>query len=489
MGASRAQLIRQLLAESCLLAIAGGALGLVAARLTLRGILAAIPPSQGFAASFSSSLDTRVLLFSLALSIATGVVFGLFPAIQSSKADLVFSLKSQAGQVSWTGTANTFRKALVTAQIGISLLLLISAGLFGKTLINLSSIDLGMRTDHLMTFSLLPKLNRYTDQSIASFYEQLTDRLAAIPGMTSVSAARVPAIAGSSSSTSITVEGYAAPNDKRAQSHINEIGPGYFRTLGMPLIAGREFSRADNRGAPKVAVVNEAFVRQFWPNQNPLGRHLGRSDKMDIEVVGVVKDARYADMKEPPPPVFYTPLEQSTRWSLVVFYLRTGIDPERTAPQIHREVAALDPNLPIRQLKTMQTQIDENMYGEHLLSVLTTSFAVLAAVGLYGVLAFNVARRTREIGIRMALGADSGSVRGLVAREVALMLIAGTAAGAGAAAAAGKLVQSFLFGMKPWDALVYALAVGTLWLIAVGAASIPVRRATRVDPTVALRYE
>jgi putative ABC transport system permease protein len=262
--------------------------------------------------------------------------------------------------------------------------------------------------------------------------------------------------------------------------------------LGMPLIAGREFTRADNLSAPKIAVVNEAFVRHFWLNQNPLGRHLERN-KTSIEVVGVVKDARYADMKEPPPPVFYLPLEQATRWSFLVYYLRTAIDPERTAPEIHREVAALDPNLPIRQLKTMQTQIDENMYGQHLLSVLTTSFAalatVLAAVGLYGVLAFNVTRRTREIGIRMALGADSGSVRGLVAREVALMLVLGTIAGAGAAAAAGKLVESFLFGMKPWDALVYALAAGTLWLIAAGAACLPVRRATRVDPTVALRYE
>jgi predicted permease len=495
LGASRGQLIRQLLTESCVLAVAGGALGLVGAWWTVRALLASLPPSRGLTGFLSDRPDRRVMLFSLALSMATGIVFGLFPALQATKADLVSSLKSQAGQASATASANRFRKSLVTAQMAISLLLLISAGLFGKTLLNLSSVDLGIRTDHLVTFSLLPKLNKYTDQAIAALHEQLTGRLAAIPGVTLVSSAQVPVIANNTSSQSITIEGYTPPSDDGAGSDYNLIGAGFFRTIGMPLIGGREFTPSDNLAAPKVAIVNEAFVRQFFQKQNPIGRHLarGNNSKPDMEIIGVVKDAKYADMKEPPPPVFYTPIVQATRWNFVNFYVRTALDPEHVAPQVRRAVSSLDANLPIRQLKTMEAQIEENMFAERMLSTLTTAFAslatLLAAVGLYGVLAYNVARRTREIGIRMALGAGAAQVRCLVVREVAVMLAIGTLAGAAAAAAAGKFVQSFLFGMKPLDAVVYGLAAGLLWLIAMGAAYMPVRRASSVDPMVALRYE
>ncbi|HMC61278.1 MAG TPA: ABC transporter permease, partial [Candidatus Solibacter sp.] len=495
MGASRGQLIRQLLTESCVLAVAGGALGLVGAWWTVRGLLAGLPPSHDLNGFLSDRLDGRVLLFSFALSMATGIVFGLFPALESSKADLVSSLKGQAGQVSATASANRFRKSLVTAQMAISLLLLISAGLFGKTLLNLSSVNLGIRTDHLVTFSLLPKLNKYTDRAIAALHERLTVRLAAIPGVTLVSSAQVPVIANWNSSQTITIEGYTPPSDDGADSNLNLVDAGFFRTIGMPLIGGREFTRRDNLAAPKVAIVNEAFVRKFFQKRNPIGRHLGRGNnsKPDLEIVGVVKDAKYADMKEPPPPVFYTPIQQAEHWNYVVFYVRTALDPEHTAPAVRRAVASLDPNLPVRELKTMEAQIEENMFAERMLSTLTTAFAslatLLAAVGLYGVLAYNVARRTREIGIRMALGAGSAQVRRLVVREVAFMLAAGTAAGVAAAAAAGKFVQSFLFGMKPLDAVVYGLAAGLLWLIALGAAYLPVRRATSVDPMVALRYE
>ena len=289
-----------------------------------------------------------------------------------------------------------------------------------------------------MTFSLMPKLNQYTDQRIAQFHDQLVGRLAAVPGARLVSVSQVPAIAGGNWSTSIVVEGYTPPGDSGAQSNINVVGSGFFRTLGMPLIAGREFARSDNTSAPKVVMINEAFAKKFFPGQNPLGRHVGGGGrggnaKPDMEIVGIVKDAKYSDMKEPPPPVFYPALEQSTRWNTLFYYIRTSIEPEKTANLIRREVAAIDPNLPIREMKTMQAQIEENTFAERILSTLTGGFAtlatVLAAVGLYGVLAFNVARRTREIGIRMALGANSGQVRLLVAREVGLMLVTGTAVG------------------------------------------------------------
>ncbi|HEV1285953.1 MAG TPA: FtsX-like permease family protein [Bryobacteraceae bacterium] len=275
------------------------------------------------------------------------------------------------------------------------------------------------------------------------------------------------------------------------------MGPDYFRTMGTPLIAGREFTLADSLAAPKVAVVNEGFVRHFLANQNPLGRHFARGTgdkfKPDIEIVGVVRDSKYADMREAPPRAYYTPYRQSKRQDDLFFYVRTAIEPAQVAAQIRREVAGLDSNLPIRDLKTMQNQIDENLIAERLLSSLTGSFAglatVLAAIGLYGVLAYNVSRRTREIGIRMALGAETGHVRGLVIREVAIMLAIGTAAGLASAAGTGLLIRSQLYGLPYWDPSVYAFATAILWAIALVAAYIPARRATNVDPMVALRYE
>ncbi len=495
-GASRAQLIRQLLLESCILALAGGALGLGAAYWTLRAVIASLPPSGGEQSFLTPSLDPRVLLFCFGLSLLTGLAFGLFPALQSTRPDLVPALKSQSGQTGSSGSANRFRKSLVTVQVAISLLLLISAGLFARTLANLSSIDLGLRVDHLLTFSISPKLNKYTDQAAAQFYDRLTARLATIPGSKLVSAAEIPAIAGDTSRTNITVPGYAPPTDEAADTNIDAVGPDYFRTMGMPLIAGREFTPADNLAAPKVAVVNEAFVRHFLPNQNPLGHRFaagGGNVQPDIEIVGVVKDAKYTDIREVPPRALYLPYRQNKQQGSLYFYVRTAIDPQQIAGQIRREVAALDPNLPIQDLKTMQAQIEENLFAERLLSSLTGSFAglatLLAAIGLYGVLAYNVSRRTREIGIRMALGAAAGHVRGLVVREVAIMLGIGTAIGFAAAASAGALIRSQLYGLEFWDPAIYASAAVVLWLIALAAAYIPTRRATHVDPMIALRDE
>jgi predicted permease len=497
MGASRPQLIRQLLIEACILSLAGGLVGLVAAYWTLRGIIASLPPSSGVQSFLTPSLDPRILAFCLGLSLLTGLAFGLFPALQSTRPDLVPTLKSQSGQSSATGSANRFRKSLVTAQVAISLLLLVCAGLFARTLVNLSTIDVGLKIDHLLSFSLSPKLNKYTDESAAQLYEQLTERLSAIPGTRLVSAASTPAIAGDTTSQNITVEGYVPTTDDAADSNSDQVGPDYFRTMGTPLIAGREFTPADNLAAPKVAVVNEAFVRHFLANQNPIGWHFaqgaGAKTRPDIEIVGVVKDAKYAELREAPPRAFYIPYRQVKRQGDLYFYLRTAIEPEQIASQIRREVAAIDSKLPVRNLKTMQAQIEENLIAERLLSFLTGSFAglatLLAAIGLYGVLAYNVSRRTREIGIRMALGAEAGHVRGLIVKEVAVMIAIGTAAGFALAAGAGLVIRSQLYGLPYWDPPVYASAAAVLWIVALAAAYIPARRATRVDPMVALRYE
>ncbi|MBS1855618.1 MAG: ABC transporter permease [Acidobacteria bacterium] len=494
MGASRAQLVRQLLTESFVLAIAGGLFGLLAARWTLHVTIAMMPAMTGMEKFLTENIDARMLLFSLTVSVLTGILFGLFPALQASKADVASTIKDQAGQISGSTASPWLRKALVTLQMALSLMLLIAAGLFGRTLVNLSRLQVGIRTDHLMTFSLLPRLNRYSDERARQFHEQLSDRMSAIPGATMVTAALVPAIAGYNESTSVAVEGYVPPGDQGASSSLSVVGAGYFRTMELPLIAGREFTGADNAAAPRVALVNQAFVRRFFEGRNPLGRHIGRGiDKPDMEIVGVVKDAPYSDTRQPVPPVFYSPLAQSKRWGTLFYYVRTAVEPLSVAAQIRRAVAALDPNLPVRELKTMQAQIEENDFEERILMRLTAAMAglatILAAVGLYGVLAFNVARRTREIGIRMALGAGAGDVRGLVMREMLLILAAGTVAGLGAAAASLKVTQSLLFGLKPWDAAVYAAAAAVLWAVALGAAYLPARRATAVDPVVALRYE
>lgn len=497
LGASRWQLAGQLLLESCVVAVAGAALGLVVAYWTLRGILAALPPRTIGPNILIASLDVRMLLFALVLAGATSLIFGLYPALQASKAQLTSALRDQSGQTTASRSTGLFRKGLVTLQTAISLLLLVSAGLFGKTLLNLSRVDLGIRPDHLMTFSLTPKLSGYSDERVAQLYQQLRERLAALPGVTSATGSRVPAIAGSNSSGNMTVDGFTPRGDDDSQSSLNEVGPDYFRTMGMPLVAGREFTENDRVGAPKVAIVNEAFVKHFIGNRNPMGvgvyRGGGSNVKFDTTIVGVVKDARYSSLRDPIPPVYYTPYAQSPRQRSLYFYVRTAIDPVQSASAIRGAVASLDPNLPIINMRTMQAQLDANMANERLLSMLTGAFAglatLLAAIGLYGVLAFNVARRTREIGIRMALGASAPQVRRLVVREVSVIIGIGLAAGLGAAAAAGQLIQSVLFETKPADPWIFASAAAVLGVIALAAAYVPARRATGVDPMIALRYE
>jgi predicted permease len=350
----------------------------------------------------------------------------------------------------------------------------------------------------LLTFSVSPKLNKYTDQQARAFDDQLIAKLEATPGATMVSAARMPLIAGWSMSRDITVERFVPASEGASDTHLDEVGAGYFRTMGIPLIAGREFSSRDNEAAQKVAIVNEAFVRHFLTGQNPLGRRLGygagAETKLDIEIVGVVKDSKYRNARQAPPAILFTPyLQQSSKQGLLFVYVRTAIDPEQLAGQARRIVNELDPNLPIRDMKTMQAQLDENLFMERTLSTLIDVFAalatVLAAIGLYGVLAYNIARRTREIGIRMALGADAGAVRGLVVREVALMLVVGAIAGALASLGAGRFAKSVISDVDTGDPLVYGGAIALLGLVALAAAYFPARRATSIHPTEALRYE
>ena len=365
-------------------------------------------------------------------------------------------------------------------------------------MMNLRRIDLGIEVDRLVYFSIMPKLSRYTDRQVAQFHEQMMDRLGAIPGVTLVSASQLPAVDGNRGMARISVEGFTPEGAEEERSAANAVGADYFRTMGMRLMAGRDFRRSDIAGARKVAVVNEAFAKKFLAGRNPLGRRMAMEagvppDKLDIEIAGVVKDAKYASVTEKNGPVFFVAVAQNERWFQLYYYLRTSLRPEDLFQRVRSEIASIDPSLPFRRFQTFQRQLDENMYRERTVSFLTSAFAglatLLAAVGLYGVLAYNIARRTREIGIRMALGAAAGAVRGMVLREVVVMLGIGTVLGVAAAAACGKLVESQLYGIEPWDRVVYTSAVGLLWAVALVAAYVPVRRATRVDPLIALRHE
>ncbi|HEY7789102.1 MAG TPA: ABC transporter permease [Vicinamibacterales bacterium] len=499
-GAGRLQLIRQLLVESCLLACFGGAAGLLVAHWTLDLITTMLPHDA--AQSLSFTLDGSIVLFAAALTLGTGLLFGLFPALHSTRPDLVSTLKGQAGQPSGARAAARFRTSLATAQIALSMALLASAGLFVRSLVNVSRVSLGLNPDHVITFGVSPELNGYSSQRSQAFFQQLEDALRALPGASAVGDSLVPLLAGDSWGNSVSVEGYEAGPDTDMNSRYNEIGPGYFRTLEIPLLAGRYFTRADGPTAdekppgtsPKVVIVNEAFAKRFNLGPNPIGKHIGDRNKTpDSLIVGLVKDAKYNDVKDKIPAVFFRPYMQDDHLGSITFFVRTKVDPEAFMATIRKAVAQLDPNLPVENLLTMPDQVKENVFLDRFISVLSAAFALLAtllaAVGLYGVLAYTVAQRTKEIGLRMALGADAARVRGMVLRQVGKMTLIGSAVGLVAAIALARVAKSVLFQLQPTDPGVLALSVVLLALVALGAGLIPAHRAAQVDPMHALRYE
>jgi predicted permease len=492
-GASRWRLVRQLLAEAGLLATLGGALGLLVAQWTLDLIISLMPAEA--VGSVSGSINGRIVLFAAVVTAATALLFGLFPALHSTKPSLVNALKGQQGQPSGARSAAWFRSGLVTTQVALSMLLLAVAGLFVKSLFNVSRVELGVKTDHIAVFGVSPQLNGYTAARSLELFERLEDELGAVPGVTSVTAAMVPLLGGSSWGNSLLVEGFPSGPDTDTNSRFNKIGPGYFRTLGVPLILGREFTREDAANGAPVTVVNEQFTRKFNLGRNALGKHIqqGGRDSPQIEIVGVVADAKYSEVKDAPPPQFFTPYRQGETMGFLNFYVKTSLPPEQILPTIGQVVARLDPSLPVERLRTLEDQVRESVFVDRLLTVLSASFAalatLLAAVGLYGVLAYTVALRTREIGLRMALGAAPDRVRQMVMRQMGVMTAVGTAIGLGLAAVAGRGAQSLLFELKGYDPAVFVASAMLLAAIAIGAGFVPALRASRVDPMTALRYE
>lgn len=494
-GASRFQLVRQLLIESLVIAIAGGLTGLAVAYITGSLLLSYIPGAGDIV--LSPDLDFRSLFFTLAVSLSTGLLFGLFPALHSTKQDLVSALKDQGGAVSSAGGATRFRQALVVAQIALSLLLLISAGLFLKSLVSVSRVDLGIRTENIIGFGLSPELSKYPPAQTRALFEKLEERLAALPGATNATVSLVPLIAGSNWGNDVSVDGFERGPDTDSNARYNMVGPSYFQTFAVRMVGGRTFTPADSLTAPKVAIVNQAFVRKFSPQSSILGKRMsnrgGRDSKNDIEIVGVATDTKYSEVKDPAPPLFFLPYRQDPEIGQGWVYVATRLPAEQLVPAVRRTVAELDPNLPIENLITMQQQVRENLFLERLISSFSASFAllatILAAVGLYGVLAFNVARRTREIGIRMAIGAQASQVRNLVLREVALLIAIGIALAVPAALALARTLESLLYEMKGNDPLVLVSATVLVAVVSLLAGYVPARRAMKIDPLVALRYE
>jgi putative ABC transport system permease protein len=490
MGASRGELIGLMLTEALLLAAGGAVAGLLLARLTLSVLISRVIADSDPVHFLNAELNWTMLGFGLAISAVTGILFGLYPAWEAARSSMGLTLKNESGQASPTRGAARVRKVLVCAQVAISLVLLIPTGLFLKSLVNLLHVDLGMKTENVVGFSVSPSLNGYTNQQTHALLERLETDLAAIPGATGVAGAMVPLIAGNNWGNNVVIEG--RPGRDQDHSMFNEIGPGFFGKMGIPLISGREFTESDNLASPRVAIVNEQFVKKILEGRNPLGIKFG-SGKPEMEIVGVVKNSHYSGVKQEPPALYFIPWRQDKELNSLAFYLRTALPPAQMIPQIRRVVAAVDRDLPAENLRTLDEQILKNIKSDRLVMELAAAFAALATVlamlGLYGVMAHSVTRRTREIGIRMALGAAPVRIRGMVMREMLWILAIGIAIGVPAALALAKVTESQLFGVKSQDVVVAALAVSALSAAAALAGFIPALRASRVNPLRALRYE
>jgi predicted permease len=492
-GANRRQLVTQLLTESLLLAFLGAVAGLLVARWTLVGIGSMLPAEA--MQTIEMSIQPSVVIFSAALALGTGLLFGFFPAVYSTRPDLVSTLKNQAGQPSGAKAAKRFRASLATIQVALSMMLLVCAGLFIKSLYNVSKVDLGLKLDNVITFRVSPELNGYNSEQTVALFERVEDALKALPGVTGVTAGTVPLLAGSNWGNSVRVQGFEAGPDTDTGSRFNQVAPDYFRALGVPLIAGREFTRADAKENPKVAIVNEAFAKKFNLGRDAVGKRIGQGEGkgLDIEIVGLVQNAKYSEVKAAIPPQFFIPYRQAQRMGRITFYVRTSLDAEQSLATIQPVIARLDPNLPIEELRTMPQQIRENVFLERVMSTLSAAFAglatLLAAIGLYGVLAYTIAQRTREIGLRMALGADRGNVRGMVLRQVSWMTVIGGVVGLAGAVGLGRAAKSLLFELEGYDPTVLIASAMLLTLVALGAGFVPAQRASRIDPMTALRYE
>ena len=491
LGATRGQLVRQLLTESVLLSLIGGALGVGLSVVLTRGLIAFIPQQQPLL--IQPTPDLRILSFTFVLTLVTGIVFGLLPALKASNPDQWATLKDTVGGIAGTGGSLFVRKGLVAAQVALSFLLLFGAGLFVRSLQNLQTTDTGVQMDNLVTFRLSPALSGYDNPRTVNLYNELLDRLRSTPGIKSAGHAGVSILSGDEWDSTTSVEGHDAKDGEDMQAFMNALSPGYFDTMGIKLLDGRDFRSSDIVEDPKIAIVNRKFAEHFFPGKSAIGRRIGRGlgpeVKLDVEIVGVVEDSLYEGPREGVRrQVFWPGYGGST-----TFYVRTTEASASAFNVIRSEVKRLDAGMPVYDVKTVQGQLDETLLTDRLIALLSAGFGflatLLASIGLYGVMAFIVARRRKEIGLRLALGAEPSGVLWIVMREVLILLTIGLAIGVPAAIGLGRYVSSQLYGIQPNDPW---MAIGTVLLLAVVSALaglIPATRASRIDPILALRYE
>jgi predicted permease len=495
LGSGRGRLVRQLLVESILLAALGGSLGVGLAVMVDKALIGFLP-SGHTPLSLSSTPDWTVLAFTIAISLVAGALFGLVPALQATRPKLADTLKDQAGAVI-RGSSAGLRKGLVVAQVSLSLLLLIGAGLFLQSLRNLKRLNPGFDVRNLLAFNVDPTTNRYDRKFTTDYFRRLDERLSALPGVEAHTFAVVPLLEDNEWDNWVTIEGYTAKPDERPDPHMQYCSPGFFQTLKIPMLLGRDFNDRDIAGAPRVGIVNQKFVNRYFGGASPLGRHLGMGidpgTKTDIQIVGVVGDTKYENMREEIPYELYIPSEQKGFAGGGTIYVRAQGDPTPVFNSLRAAVRDVDATVPMYDLRTLDDQMQISLLTERLLATLSSVFGclatLLATLGLYGVMAFMVARRTREIGIRMALGAGQGSVLRMVLRETLTLAGLGVAIGLAGAYAATRLIQAQLFGVAATDLLTVAAASLGIAAVTALAGYIPARRATGIDPMSALRWE
>ncbi|HKU76396.1 MAG TPA: ABC transporter permease [Pyrinomonadaceae bacterium] len=507
LGASRGRLIRQLLTESVLLALLGGVLGILFAVWIKDGLIAVSLWGGRGMSSLDPRLDWRVLAFTVGLSLLTGVIFGFAPAWRTTRVDLTPSLKD-SGRSSSAVHRSLLSRGLVVVQVALSLLLLVGAGLFVRTLLNLQRVDVGFNAQNLLLFEVEPALIGYKDEKLRQVYTDISERLENVAGVQAVTFSRDPLLSQSSSSSGVYLRAaLSVPPD--SEGRIRSSGEGYrhrvrenfLEAMGIPLLSGRTFGPQDTVKSPKVVVVNQAFANKFFPNENALGKRFtfDTTKPDEIEIIGISKDAKYTSQRDDIPPTVYGSYRQESPMSSAVFEVRTAGDPSAIVASVRGVVREIDPNLPVLNVKTQLEQADETLRMERLFAKLVTLFAVLAqqlaAIGLFGVLAYTVSQRTHEIGIRMALGASRASVLRMIVWQGMVLVILGVILGLVGAYVLTKYLESWislskmLFGVKVSDPLTYSVIAVLLTVVAFIACYIPARRATKVDPLVALRYE
>jgi predicted permease len=481
--------------ESLLLAISGAVAGLVLAVVMDKALIGFLPPSTARLA-ISPNPDWRILSFALVVAILTGIAFGLAPALQATKSNVADVLKDQAGTVLGGGSTG-LRKLLVAAQITLSLLLLIGAGLFIRSLQDLKDLDPGFRTTNLLAFKVDPILNGYTKERARLFLQHLQDDLHTIPGVQDVALAVVPVLENNEWDNWVTIDTYRPKTGELPHPHVNFVSPDYFKTMQITMLAGRDFRPTDVLAAPLVCIVNDAFAKRYFGTTNAIGHRIGMgidpATKTDVTIVGVVRSTKYENMREEIPREVFQPYQQQQYVNGMTAYLRTAQNPETVFAEARKRVHDLDPNIPVFKMITLERQMENSLVTEGLVATLSSGFGVLAtllaALGLYGVMAFTVTRRTREIGIRMAIGAARRDVLWLVMREVLFLLAAGIIIALPVSWALTQSARSQLYGIQPTDPLSIAIATVVIAAVTVAAGYMPARRATRVDPMNAVRYE